>query len=46
MISGTARPGSIARGGAPGRAALAPRLATGYKIAMGIGTGYMLVTML
>ena len=45
-VSGTARPGSIADGGAPGRPALAPRLATGYKIAMGIGMGYMLVTML
>jgi hypothetical protein len=45
-VSGTARPGSIANGGGPGRPALAPRLATGYKIAMGIGMGYMLVMML
>ena len=44
--SGTARPGSIADSGAPGRLALAPRLATGYKIAMGIGMGYMLLMML
>ena len=45
-VSGTARPGNTAHGGAPGRPALAPRLATGYKIAMGIGMGYMLVMML
>jgi Domain of unknown function (DUF5134) len=43
---GTASPGTIADGGAPGRLALAPRLATGYKIAMGIGMGYMLIMML
>ena len=45
-VSGTARPGNTEHGGAPGRPALAPRLATGYKIAMGIGMGYMLVMML
>ena len=45
-VPGTARPGSIADGRAPGRLALAPRLATGYKIAMGIGMGYMLIMML
>lgn len=28
-----------------GRPSLAPRLAVGYKIAMGLGMGYMLVTM-
>ena len=38
--------GSLADGAAPGRLALAPRLATGYKIAMGLGMGYMLVMML
>ena len=43
---GIARPGTIAPGGAPGRLTLAPRLATGYKIAMGIGMGYMLLMML
>ena len=43
---GTARPGTIMHSGAPGRLALAPRLATGYKIAMGIGMGYMLIMML
>ena len=31
---------------APGQAALGPRLAACYKIAMGIAMGYMLVTML
>lgn len=45
-VPGTARPGSIADGRAPGGLALAPRLATGYKIAMGIGMGYMLIMML
>ena len=43
---GTARPASIPHSGTPGMLALAPRLATGYKIAMGIGMGYMLVMML
>jgi hypothetical protein len=43
---GTTRPGTIARSGTPGMLALAPRLATSYKIAMGIGMGYMLVMML
>ena len=43
---GTARPGTIMHNGAPGSLALAPRLATGYKIAMGIGMGYMLIMML
>ena len=43
---GTARPGTIMHSGAPGSLALAPRLATGYKIAMGIGMGYMLIMML
>jgi len=41
-----ALPGSMTDGAAPGTPALAPRLATGYKIAMGIGMGYMLVMML
>jgi hypothetical protein len=45
-IPGAARPGNIAHGEVPGRPALAPRLATGYKIAMGIGMDYMLITML
>ncbi len=45
-VPGTARPGAIAHSGTPGRLALAPRLATGYKIAMGIGMGYMLIMML
>jgi hypothetical protein len=45
-VSGTASPGTIGPSGAPGRLALAPRLATSYKIAMGIGMGYMLVMML
>ena len=45
-VPGTARPGTITHSGAPGRPALAPRLATGYKIAMGIGMGYMLIMML
>ena len=43
---GTTRPGSIVHSGTPGRLTLAPRLATSYKIAMGIGMGYMLVMML
>jgi Domain of unknown function (DUF5134) len=43
---GTARPASIPHSGTPGMLALAPRLATSYKIAMGIGMGYMLVMML
>ena len=41
-----AGPGSIEPGEVPGSPALAPRLATGYKIAMGIGMGYMLIMML
>jgi hypothetical protein len=45
-VPGTARPGTIGYSGAPGRLALAPRLAISYKIAMGIGMGYMLVMML
>jgi Domain of unknown function (DUF5134) len=45
-VPGTARPGTIVHSAAPGRLALAPRLATGYKIAMGICMGYMLVMML
>ena len=45
-VPGTARPGAIVHSGAPGRLTLAPRLATGYKIAMGIGMGYMLIMML
>ena len=45
-VPAAARPGSIAPARVPGRPALAPRLATGYKIAMGIGMGYMLITML
>lgn len=45
-IPGTARPGAIVYIGAPGSLTLAPRLATGYKIAMGIGMGYMLIMML
>ena len=45
-VHGTARPGAIVYSGAPGRLTLAPRLATGYKIAMGIGMGYMLIMML
>jgi hypothetical protein len=45
-VPGAARRGSVAHGEVPGRPALAPPLATGYKIAMGIGMGYMLVMML
>ncbi len=41
-----ARTAATAYGAAAGTPALAPRLATGYKIAMGIGMGYMLVMML
>jgi Domain of unknown function (DUF5134) len=45
-VPGAARPGTTAPGQAPVRPALAPRLATSYKIAMGIGMGYMLLMML
>jgi hypothetical protein len=41
-----ARAAAPAPGAAAGRPALAPRLAACYKIAMGIGMGYMLVMML
>jgi hypothetical protein len=45
-IPGTSGSRGTAHPGTPGRSALAPRLATGYKIAMGIAMGYMLITML
>jgi hypothetical protein len=41
--AGTAVPGHAHRASGP---ALAPRLAAGYKIAMGITMGYMLILML
>ena len=44
-VPGTARPGTIVHSGAPA-GSRSPRLATGYKIAMGIGMGYMLIMML
>ena len=39
-------PGATADGRPAGRPSLAPRLAAGYKIAMSITMGYMLITML
>jgi hypothetical protein len=39
-------PGTAAGADPAGRPSLAPRLAAGYKIAMSLGMGYMLVTML
>ena len=45
--AGSARPRLGApRAGPAGSPSLAPRLAAGYKIAMSIAMGYMLVTML
>ena len=45
-VPGTSGSRETAHAGPPGRPALAPRLAAGYKIAMGIAMGYMLVMML
>ncbi len=39
-------PGTASDGDPSGRPSLAPRLAAGYKIAMSLGMGYMLITML
>jgi hypothetical protein len=43
---GAPSPGAASHERAPDKAALAPRLAACYKIAMGIAMGYMLVMML
>jgi hypothetical protein len=43
---GAPSPGAASHERPPGRAALAPRLAACYKLAMGIAMGYMLVMML
>lgn len=37
---------AIGSGTAVSGSAMAPRLAAGYKVAMGIGMGYMLVAMI
>jgi Domain of unknown function (DUF5134) len=44
--TGASSPGAASHERPPGRAALAPRLAACYKVAMGIAMGYMLVMML